>query len=37
MEAIINTARTGKIGGGKIFVTAVGQVVRIAPGSWAKR
>jgi nitrogen regulatory protein P-II 1 len=32
MEAIINAARTGKIGDGKIFVTGVEQVVRIRTG-----
>ncbi|OZA28477.1 MAG: transcriptional regulator [Hydrogenophilales bacterium 17-64-11] len=32
MEAIIVAARTGKIGDGKIFVTAVEQVVRIRTG-----
>ena len=32
VEAIINAARTGKIGDGKIFVTAVEQVVRIRTG-----
>jgi nitrogen regulatory protein P-II 1 len=32
MEAIIEAARTGKIGDGKIFVTAVEQVVRIRTG-----
>jgi len=32
MEAIINAARTGKIGDGKIFVTTVEQVVRIRTG-----
>ena len=32
MEAIDNAARTGKIGDGKIFVTAVEQVVRIRTG-----
>ena len=32
METIINAARTGKIGDGKIFVTAVEQVVRIRTG-----
>jgi nitrogen regulatory protein P-II 1 len=32
MEAIINTARTGKIGDGKIFVSSVEQVVRIRTG-----
>jgi nitrogen regulatory protein P-II 1 len=33
MESIINAARTGKIGDGKIFVTAVEQVVRIRTGA----
>ncbi len=32
MEAIVAAARTGKIGDGKIFVTAVEQVVRIRTG-----
>lgn len=32
IEAIVRTARTGKIGDGKIFVTAVEQVVRIRTG-----
>jgi nitrogen regulatory protein P-II 1 len=32
METIINAAHTGKIGDGKIFVTAVEQVVRIRTG-----
>ena len=32
MEAIINAARTGKIGDGKIFVSPVEQVVRIRTG-----
>ncbi len=32
MEAIIAAARTGKIGDGKIFVSAVEQVVRIRTG-----
>jgi len=32
MEAIIKTARTGKIGDGKIFVSSVEQVVRIRTG-----
>jgi nitrogen regulatory protein P-II 1 len=32
MESIINAARTGKIGDGKIFVTTVEQVVRIRTG-----
>ena len=32
IEAVENSARTGKIGDGKIFVTAVDQVVRIRTG-----
>jgi nitrogen regulatory protein P-II 1 len=32
MEAIIKSARTGKIGDGKIFVSTVEQVVRIRTG-----
>jgi nitrogen regulatory protein P-II 1 len=32
IEAIVKSARTGKIGDGKIFVTAVEQVVRIRTG-----
>ncbi|HRK57051.1 MAG TPA: P-II family nitrogen regulator [Burkholderiaceae bacterium] len=32
MEAIMQSARTGKIGDGKIFVTAIEQVVRIRTG-----
>jgi nitrogen regulatory protein P-II 1 len=32
MDAIVKAARTGKIGDGKIFVTDVGQVVRIRTG-----
>ncbi|SFN78582.1 P-II family nitrogen regulator [Nitrosospira briensis] len=32
IETIINTARTGKIGDGKIFVTCVEQIVRIRTG-----
>jgi nitrogen regulatory protein P-II 2 len=32
IEAIINTARTGKIGDGKIFVTSLEQVIRIRTG-----
>ena len=32
IEAITNSARTGQIGDGKIFVTAVDQVVRIRTG-----
>ena len=32
IEAIVNSARTGKIGDGKIFVTAVERIVRIRTG-----
>ena len=32
IEAIVKAARTGKIGDGKIFVTAVTQVIRIRTG-----
>jgi nitrogen regulatory protein P-II 2 len=32
IEAITNVARTGKIGDGKIFVTQLGQAVRIRTG-----
>ncbi len=32
LEAIVNAARTGKIGDGKIFVTTVEKVVRIRTG-----
>ncbi len=32
LEAIVKAARTGKIGDGKIFVSDVGQVVRIRTG-----
>ncbi|KLT72461.1 nitrogen regulatory protein P-II 1 [Neisseria arctica] len=32
VEAIIETARTGKVGDGKIFVTPVEQVIRIRTG-----
>jgi nitrogen regulatory protein PII len=32
IEAIVKAARTGKIGDGKIFVTAVEHVVRIRTG-----
>jgi nitrogen regulatory protein P-II 1 len=32
IEAIVKSARTGKIGDGKIFVTTVEQVVRIRTG-----
>lgn len=32
IEAIINTANTGKIGDGKIFITPLEQVIRIRTG-----
>ena len=32
LEAIVKAAKTGKIGDGKIFVTAVEQVIRIRTG-----
>jgi nitrogen regulatory protein PII len=32
IEAIVKTARTGKIGDGKIFVSGVDQVIRIRTG-----
>jgi nitrogen regulatory protein P-II 1 len=32
VDAIVGAARTGKIGDGKIFVTAVQRVVRIRTG-----
>ena len=32
IEAIVNSARTGKIGDGKIFVTEVERIVRIRTG-----
>ena len=32
IDAVIKAARTGKIGDGKIFVTSVGQAVRIRTG-----
>ena len=32
IEVIIETARTGKVGDGKIFVTPVDQVIRIRTG-----
>jgi nitrogen regulatory protein P-II 1 len=32
IETIVNVARTGKIGDGKIFVTSIEQVVRIRTG-----
>ena len=32
LDAIVRAARTGRIGDGKIFVTAVEQVIRIRTG-----
>jgi len=32
VEAIINAARTGRIGDGKIFITTVEEVIRIRTG-----
>jgi nitrogen regulatory protein P-II 1 len=32
VEAIINTARTGKIGDGKIFISTLDEVIRIRTG-----
>ena len=32
IEAIVNAARTGKIGDGKIFVTEISEVIRIRTG-----
>jgi nitrogen regulatory protein P-II 2 len=32
IEAVVNTANTGKIGDGKIFVTAIEQAIRIRTG-----
>ena len=32
IDAVVKAAKTGKIGDGKIFVTAVEQVVRIRTG-----
>ena len=37
VEAIIETARTGKIGDGKIFVSELGQAVRIRTGEAGSR
>ncbi len=36
IEAIINTANTGKIGDGKIFITNIEQTVRIRTGETGK-
>ncbi len=37
VEAIIETARTGKIGDGKIFIFDLGQAVRIRTGEAGSR
>jgi nitrogen regulatory protein P-II 2 len=37
VEAIIETARTGKIGDGKIFIAELGQAVRIRTGESGSR
>jgi nitrogen regulatory protein PII len=37
VEAIMETARTGKIGDGKIFVVDLGQAVRIRTGEAGSR
>ena len=37
VEAIIETARTGKIGDGKIFIADLGQAVRIRTGEAGSR
>ena len=36
VEAIVNTARTGKIGDGKIFVTGLEEAIRIRTGETGK-
>jgi nitrogen regulatory protein P-II 1 len=36
IEAVVKAAKTGKIGDGKIFVTAVEQVVRIRTGEFGE-
>lgn len=36
VEALVNSARTGKIGDGKIFVTSVDKVIRIRTGETDK-
>ena len=36
VDAIVNVARTGKIGDGKIFITAIERVVRIRTGDLAE-
>ena len=37
VESIIESARTGKIGDGKIFVAELGQAVRIRTGETGSR
>jgi len=37
VDAIVNAARTGKIGDGKIFVTEIERVIRIRTGTWTKQ
>jgi nitrogen regulatory protein PII len=37
IETLLNTARTGSIGDGKIFVTTLGEVVRIRTGETGER
>jgi nitrogen regulatory protein PII len=32
VDAIVNTARTGQIGDGKIFITSIDQAIRIRTG-----
>jgi nitrogen regulatory protein P-II 1 len=32
MEAIVNAARTGRIGDGKIFISSIEEVIRIRTG-----
>jgi len=32
VEAVVNTARTGKIGDGKIFITSIEEIIRIRTG-----
>jgi nitrogen regulatory protein PII len=34
VEAILESARTGKIGDGKVFVSPIEEVVRIRSGEW---
>lgn len=37
VDAIINAAKTGKIGDGKIFITSVEQVIRIRTGETGEK